>query len=426
MTVAFKTFGCRLNRAEALDLEAAVQAAGHTVIDLPTGTGPAPDCIVVRGCSVTARAQRDCEKEIAHLQARFPHSRLVVQGCLPNAVKDPSALLRPMGTVPAGTVPGAAVVSDRTSRAYLKVQDGCSGRCAFCIVPRFRGPPRSLPFDEVLARARTCLAAGFRELVVTGCNLALYRSQGHGLADLLAALAALGTDPEKTTGTVPRMSGTVPVHRVRLGSLEPGICDADILAVFEKHANICRFIHLSLQSGSPDVLARMNRPYRLETVAAFCTEARRRLGPRLALGADVITGFPGETEADFRQTEAFLMGTGPGGFAGTGPGGFTNLHVFPYSERPGTPAATMDGALPRAVRLARARTLEQRGQALRRAFARSFLGETVEVCIERGGDHGWTAEYLPCRLREGTAPRRSLVPLRVVDVTSDGTLLGQP
>ena len=416
MILAFKTFGCRLNRAEALDQEAAFRAAGHTIVDLPTGTvpnslmgtvpdslmGTVPDGIIVRGCSVTARAQRDCEKEIARLQARFPRARIFVQGCLPGVPLGNENIKKLLKQQP------ISPISDRTSRAYLKVQDGCNERCAFCIVPQFRGPPRSVPFNEVLDRARAFLAAGFRELVVTGCNLALYRSDGHGLPDLLAALATMGT---------------VPAHRVRLGSLEPGICDEKILDVFEKHRNICRFIHLSLQSGSPHILARMNRPYTIETVADFCREARRRLGPRLTLGADVIAGFPGEAEDDFNLTKSFIRGTVPFGNRGTVP--FGNLHVFPYSERPGTPAATMDGALPRAIRLARARELEGLGRAARLAFAQSFLGQTVEVCVERGGDHGWTAEYLPCRIKGAPAERRSLISLHVVAVTESGDLVGE-
>ena len=387
MTVAFKTFGCRLNRAEALDEEACYLAAGHAIVgldDIP------PDIIVVRGCSVTAKAQRDCEKEIARLRAHFPRSEIRLAGCLPGIQSNNQTIPQSENQTIPFPVPLA------TSRAYLKEQDGCSGKCAFCIVPTFRGRPVSVPFFDVISRARAFLDAGYHELVVTGCNLALYRSEGHGLADLLSALAELD-----------------PSCRIRLGSLEPGICDAFILDAFERHANICRFIHLSLQSGSDAVLKRMNRPYTAEQVAGFCAEAVRRLGPRLALGADVISGFPGETEDEHELTKTFLRRSGDLSFS--------NLHVFPYSERPGTPAATMAGALPRAVRLARARELETLGRAQRTTFARTFLGQTVEVCVEKDGLHGWTAEYLPCRLKV-PARRRDLVTV-VVDHVEDDTLV---
>ncbi|MCQ2392040.1 MAG: radical SAM protein [Kiritimatiellae bacterium] len=391
MKVAFVTYGCRLNRAEALDLEARFAAAGHLVVPLPATTEDAaiPDVIIVRGCSVTAKAQHDCEKDILKLQQRFPSAQVFPMGCLPGALK-PDVLPFFLDATPA--------ISTQTSRAYLKVQDGCSGKCAFCIVPQFRGLPVSEPFDVVLARARAFLDAGFRELVVTGCNLALYRSQGKGLADLLGALATL-------------LHQARPPHRVRLGSLEPGICDDAILEAFARHNNICRFIHLSLQSGANRILQAMNRPYPVEKVASFCTTATRILGSHLTLGADVIAGFPGETEEDHRLTCAFLSS------ASSPDCRFSNLHVFPYSERPGTPAATMAGAVPREIRLQRAKELEEIGRRNKRDFAQRFLGGEVEVCVEKDGN-GWTAEYLRCLLPPGL-PRRSLVRVRVVAVKGD-------
>ena len=441
MKIAFVTFGCRLNRAESLDLEARYRTAGHEIIDLgsvpqpsqssgtvpktsgtvPILTGSIPDLILVRGCSVTAKAQRDCEKAIAHLRTQFPTTEVRPIGCLPNA--GPVPTIRPVPPENLGTVPQDKVCLPlQTSRAYLKIQDGCSGRCTFCIVPHFRGQPVSIPFDEIMVRTKSFLAAGYREIILTGCNLSLYHWFDHNLATLLATLAelgtdpgvlgtdpsVLGTDPEILVGTVSN-GGTVPA-RIRIGSLEPGrVCEA-VLDVMAHHQNICRFLHLSLQSGSDRVLKRMNRLYEITWAERFCSAARERLGTDLALGADIITGFPGETEEDFEATRAFLERHA-----------FSNLHVFPYSERPGTPAATMDGALPRAVRLARARNLTALGRVQRAAFAQTFLGREVEVCVERGGEHGWTDAYLPCKWK-GPAERRSLVRKRIVAVDGD-TLL---
>ena len=434
MKIAFVTFGCRLNRAESLDLEARYRTAGHEIIDLgsvpqpsqssgtvpktsgtvPILTGSIPDLILVRGCSVTAKAQRDCEKAIAHLRTQFPTTEVRPIGCLPNA--GPVPTIGPVPPENLGTVPQDKVCLPlQTSRAYLKIQDGCSGRCTFCIVPHFRGQPVSIPFDEIMVRTKSFLAAGYREIILTGCNLSLYHWSDHNLATLLAALAelgtdpgVLGTDPEILVGTVPN-GGTVPA-RIRIGSLEPGReCEA-VLDVMARHPDICRFLHLSLQSGSNRILKRMNRPYEITWAERFCSAARERLGTDLALGADIITGFPGETEEDFEATRAFLERHA-----------FSNLHVFPYSERPGTPAATMDGALPRAVRLARARNLTALGRVQRAAFAQTFLGREVEVCVERGGEHGWTDAYLPCKWK-GPAERRSLVRKRIVAVDGD-TLL---
>lgn len=410
MRISFKTFGCRLNHAEALDAEASFEADGHQIVELDAAAPP--DVIVVRGCSVTAKAQHDCEKEIARLRRRFPTAYIRLTGCLPTA----SAVAARRREEPAEEAVESPIPL-RTSRAYLKVQDGCSGRCAFCIVPRFRGPPVSVPFAHVLARARAFLAAGYRELVVTGCNLALYHDVGRRLPDLLAALASL--------------TGPAPVHRIRLGSLEPGLCGPALLDVMAAHPNICRFLHLSLQSGSNRILKRMNRPYAVEDVSAFCAQAVHLLGPRLALGADVIAGFLGETDADHAATLRFLanpLNLSLSSAPDASPNAshiFSLLHVFPYSERPGTPAATMDGTLPRTVRLTRARELEVLGRRQRTAFAQSFVGQEVEVCVERGGDHGWTAEYLPCRL-VSPAPRRSLVSVHIASCDADGTLHARP
>jgi len=447
MKVAFVTFGCRLNHAESLDLEARYRAAGHEIIDLggprpvaaeepvtggprpvaaeePVTGGPrscaaeTPDLILVRGCSVTAKAQRDCEKTIAHLRARFPTSEIRPIGCLPNAGPVPTIGPVPqknMGKIPGTGPKNLGSVPMQTSRAYLKIQDGCNGKCSFCIVPYFRGTPVSVPFREIMVRTKSFLAAGYREIVLTGCNLSLYHSGNHNLATLLAALAELGSVPQTggPRSCAAENSGgprSCAAARIRIGSLEPGPWCDNILDVMAEHPNICRFLHLSLQSGSDRVLKRMNRPYEITWAERFCTMARERLGPDLALGADIITGFPGETDEDFEATRAFLKRHA-----------FSNLHVFPYSERPGTPAATMDGSIPRSVRLVRARNLTAIGRVQRAAFAQTFLGREVEVCVERGGEHGWTNAYLPCKWK-GPAERRSLVRKRVIAVDGD-TLL---
>ena len=436
MRVAFVTFGCRLNHAEALDMEARVAAAGHEIVNLgtvptsPSGTVPANplgtvpvDMIIVRCCSVTAKAQKDCEKEIARLRRLYPTSQIIPVGCLPGTV--PINLPGTVPTASSGTVPMA------TSRAYLKVQDGCSGKCSFCVVPQFRGRPVSQPLDAILDRARAFLAAGFRELVITGCNLALYRDmgtvpmfgggtvpdnggtvpdentdRGAGLADLLAALASI-PPPVNADGELRTAPNAI--HRIRIGSLEPGFCEERFIDTLSAHPNICRSIHISLQSGSNRILRLMNRPYTAERVAAFCRNVRKRVGARCAFGADVIAGFPGETEADHEATKQLLQ------METDGYPVFSNLHVFPYSERPGTPAADFPDPIPVAVRKIRAKELEAIGRQNRIAFAQTFIDKEVVVCIEKTGD-GWTDEYLRTKVPPGF-PRRSLQRLRIASAT---------
>lgn len=405
MRVAFVTYGCRLNKAEALDLEAKYAAAGWEIVSLKQRPDECrdepPDLIVVRGCSVTAKAQHDCEKAIAQLKMRFPTTEIRITGCLSAAMenKGNSSAENVLDAIGSEAPPSAATPFAEhysLSRAYLKVQDGCSGKCAFCIVPSFRGQPRSIPFTSAVKRAREFLAAGFREIVLTGCNLCLYRSEGRGIAELAAALALLES----------------PGHRIRFGSIEPGICDSRIIDAMESHPNICRFLHLSLQSGSDRVLRLMRRPYTALQVAEFCTEAVRRLGSRLSFGADVIAGFPGETAEDHEATKRFLSETYAAPCASCGKASaprhspFIHIHVFPYSERPGTEAAEMPFSVPTEIRRMRAKEIERIGAANRAAFAASMVGKDVTVCIERDGN-GRTDEYLRCIL-SGTAPRRSL------------------
>ena len=416
LKISFATFGCRLNQAEALDLEARLAACGHQIIPLPRSSSFAdsdnsiaersfPDLIIVRGCSVTAKAEQDCEETISHLQARFPSARIIRMGCLPNATPLPQLLFS------LGSDPSTRPVPMATSRAYLKIQDGCNGKCAFCIVPHFRGKSVSTPFDEILIRAKEFLVAGYNEIVVTGCNLALYKDNGRNLAEVLHSLAGIGVRPLHANLA---HEGSDPTrHRIRIGSLEPGICGVEILDVIEKNPNICRFLHLSLQSGSDRILKRMNRPYGIAEINTFIDDARIRFGEKLCLGADVITGFPNESDEDFNATRSFLEKHN-----------FTNVHVFPYSERPGTPAATMEGSVPFETRKRRAKILSADAQRRKMQFAEMFVGQDVEVCVERGGDHGWSGEYLPVRLAT-KRPRRALVKVRIAAV-KDGILYANP
>jgi threonylcarbamoyladenosine tRNA methylthiotransferase MtaB len=392
MNICFDTFGCRLNRAEALEDEARSLAKGHHVVS----SHAEADLIVIRGCSVTARAQHDCEKLVAHLHENYPGKRVFLTGCLPNAKKlDISSLSR------AGKdIPVAAPVPKRTARAYLKVQDGCSMGCTFCIVPKFRGEPVSVPFDEVMDKAKRFIDAGYHEIVVTGCNLMLYSSEGRRLPELVAALAALSPD-----------------CRVRIGSVEPGLLAMEVVHAMAENANVCRFLHLSVQSGSDRILAAMRRPYSAKDVDAVAGEAAN-LMPLIGLGCDLIAGFPDESETDFRLTKGLLVRHS-----------FSNVHAFPFSERPGTLAAAMIHAMiPKDIRRSRAKELGAMGEEARRRMARRFVGRNVEVVVENNEPvSGWTGEYiwLEAPRSYGKSLRRKIVQFKV-RTAHGGVLYGEP
>ncbi len=404
MKVCFETFGCRLNRAEALEEEAKYLARGWE----RTESHADAHLIVVRGCSVTARAQRDCERLVDHLKRKYPFKRILVTGCLPSA--DKSYIVKERILLSSGRTDHSASppVPTRTARAYLKVQDGCNGACTFCIVPKFRGPAKSVPWFDVLDRAKRFLDAGYREIVVTGCNLALYRSGTHDLADLTAALADLSD-----------------AHRVRLGSVEPGPAAVETVHAMAERANICRFLHVPIQSGSTRILSAMRRPYRLRHIDELLQLASRQM-PNLGLGCDLMTGFPDETDIDQLATVGLLK-RHP----------FTKAHVFPFSERPGTIAAMMPNPVEPEVRVARAKELARIADDKRTRFAQRFKGRTVEIVVEDEETlSGWTSEYLWCRADGGAgtggAPaaarsihRRDL--LKVVVHQTDGhVLVGDP
>ena len=389
MNVCFETFGCRLNKAEALQMEADYLAKGWKL----TSSHSAADLIVVRGCSVTASAQRDCERLIDHLRKKYPRKRLVICGCLMEKSEPPQWVL----SQGMRTNPDHPPVPTRTARAYLKVQDGCAGECTFCIVPQFRGKSVSTPFTEVLDKAGRFIDAGYREIVVTGCNLSLYASEGHRLPDLLSALA------DRSLGAC----------RVRLGSLEPGSCALETVHAMAERENVCRFLHLPVQSGSNRILFAMKRPYVAKDVERLVVVARK-LMPSVGLGCDLMTGFPGETDLDFLATKGLLSRLD-----------FSNVHAFPYSERPGTPAAALPGSVPRKVRSAWARELSHLARASRYAFAQTFIGKTVDVVVENEVHRtGWTGEYLRCQIVSGTVKRKELVRIRVRQADGD-RLLGQ-
>ncbi len=380
MKVLFKTFGCRLNRAEALEMEAEYLARGWTL----TNNLSEANLFVLRGCAVTRKAEHETNRWIDYLKRHYPTTRIVVAGCTKNrtAFKTPLELSKANDPNP---------LPVRTARAYLKIQDGCNSQCSFCIVPQFRGKSLSMPFDEIIAKAKRFIDSGYHEIVVTGCNLVQYLDGSRRLPELVSALCDLNSN-----------------CRIRLGSIEPGFIAEKIVNLIVERPNLCRFLHLPIQSGSLRILSAMRRPYKILDTIKFINETMKKL-PLLGLGCDLIAGFPSETDADYGSTLG-LLNRLP----------FSNVHVFPYSTRPGTFAAGLPGALSREIKLARTKELSTVADEKRRTFAKKFIGKEVEMVIEDEKKYiGWTSEYFACEIinhqRASAFKRKDLVKVHVMD-----------
>jgi len=278
------------------------------------------------------------------------------------------------------------------------VQDGCDQFCSYCIVPHARSVKWSRPIEEVLAEVRALAGFGYREIVLTGIRLGAYRSrerEGRGLADLVGAVAEIDG-----------------VERVRLSSVEPWEVDDALLAAMQS-PKVCRHLHIPLQSGDDGILARMNRPYAAVEYREIVRRVRERI-PGIGITTDVIVGFPGETEDAFANTRDLIEELG-----------FSRLHVFRYSPRKGTAAASMDDRISPEVKRRRAENLIELGKNAMRRFAESMVGQTLDVLVERRAARskrliGFTDNYIEVSFASDAALAGRIVPVRIVGVDQDG------
>jgi threonylcarbamoyladenosine tRNA methylthiotransferase MtaB len=290
----------------------------------------------------------------------------------------------------------------KRTRAFLKIQDGCSNSCSYCIVPQVRGPGRSLPLAEVLRQAAARAQSGYRELVLTGIHLGAYGADLHpaqSLCDLLAVLAA---------------DNSLSETRIRLSSIEPQEFSDELIALLARAAQACPHLHIPLQSGDETVLQNMNRNY----TPAFFRELIEKLVsalPRVNIGVDVIAGFPGETDAQFQNTLHFIQEL-PIGY----------LHVFPYSRRPGTPAASFSRQVLEKIKKERTSLLREESAKKKRRFYSSFLQQELQVLIEGRRDRasgllkGFSRNYIPVLVAGGNKLIGQEITVRVTKVQDNG------
>jgi threonylcarbamoyladenosine tRNA methylthiotransferase MtaB len=374
------TFGCRLNLVESEAMKRAARAAGRD------------NLVIVNSCAVTAEASRQTRQAIRRARRENPHAEIVVTGCgveverdlyasmpevtrlLPNGEKTRADAFIPDTLAP--SPPQGAALAEQAwpfldgfeahTRGFLQVQNGCDHACTFCVIPLGRGASRSAPVAQAVAAARRLVANGAPELVLTGVDLTSWGVDLPGapkLGDLVAGLLRHVPD----------------LKRLRLSSLDAIECDETLIRLFANEERLAPHLHLSLQSGSDLILKRMKRRHSRAEAIALCAQLRA-LRPDIVFGADLIAGFPTESESDFADSLALVEHCG-----------LTHLHVFPYSARAGTPAARMPAVAPALVK-ERAARLRAAGE---RALARHLdaqIGRRLSVLTERGGQ-GRAADF---------------------------------
>jgi threonylcarbamoyladenosine tRNA methylthiotransferase MtaB len=411
MTVDILTFGCRLNTYESEVMR------GHATAQSMTGGA---NTIIVNTCAVTAEAERQARQAIRRAHRENPEARIVVTGCA--AQIDPAAwstlpgVTRVLGNEdklkPESWLPGAgSAVSDimaaretaahlvtefaGRARAFVQVQQGCDHRCTFCIIPFGRGPSRSVPIGAVVAQVRSLVDSGYREVVLTGVDITSYGPD-------LPGAPSLGQMVRRLLALVPELP------RLRLSSLDPNEIDADLWRLIAEEPRLMPHLHLSMQAGADLILKRMKRRHLRADALAVVARARS-LRPGIGIGADLIAGFPTEDETLFAETLAFVEEAE-----------IPFLHVFPYSERPGTPAARMP-TVDKAVRRERAGRLRAAGQAIASRFYAGLVGTEVSVLAENEG-MGHSEHFAPVRI---TATPGQLLRARVT-AANDSGLLAEP
>ena len=427
MKVAIYTLGCKVNQFETAAMERELTARGHELVPFDD---PA-DAYIVNTCTVTAVSDKKSRNTIRRAQKRSPQAVVAVCGCYGQT--DPEAVAALGVDLVAGTAgrmafldtlekkcrekqaahaAAATVTVDEAlrrrsfealsaggmegrTRAYLKVEDGCVNFCSYCIIPYARGPVRSLPLEAAVVQARKLAEEGYREIILTGIEISSWGhdfKDGTSLIDLMEAICA-----------------AVPDLRIRLGSLEPRTVTEEFCRRAALLPNLCPHFHLSLQSGCDATLKRMNRKY---DSARYYESVRllREYFRDPAVTTDLIVGFPQETEEEFSETLAFIRKCA-----------FSSMHIFPYSRRPGTPAAAMDGQIPRAEQESRAHRAAAAADEMEQSYLRGLVGTVLPVLFEEEKDGLWQGHapnYVPVRAA-GQELHNQLRDVRVTAVRGD-------
>ena len=393
--VSFHTLGCKLNFSESSTLAREFERGGYRRVEPSEAT----DVAVINSCSVTEHADKKCRNIIRKIHRRNPNAIIAVTGCYAQLRPDAIAAIEGVDIVLSNNDKGdlykrvvelkergkaevyscsvenltrffAAYSSGDRTRSFLKVQDGCDYKCAYCTIHYARGSSRNIPIADIVAEAKEIAAAGQKEIVITGINTGDFgRTTGERFIDLLRELD--------------RVDG---IERYRISSIEPNLITDEIIEFCAQSPKFVPHFHIPLQSGSTRILGLMRRRYTAERYRERIAKIRE-LMPDSFLGVDVIVGFPGEGEEEFMETYNLLEEVGA-----------SFLHIFPFSERPGTPAVDMPGKVQSRISTERVSRLEELSAKLNRAFAERFIGTEREVLFEStnhdGVMYGYTDNYL--------------------------------
>ena len=389
------TYGCKVNQYESQAIREYWQSLGAEEI---SGKGESPDLVLLASCAVTAQGVADARQMVRKLQRDMPRAKVIVTGCAASAepqdfgfgnvlacisqtakwnllyhhpLRLPAVFAEKNSEYPDFSIKGFA-----RSRPVLKIQDGCSHFCSYCIIPFTRGKARSRPVRESLAELRRLFEAGFREVMISGINLRQFGSDGMNFWGFLR-------EAEKELGA--EWKGRA---RLRLSSLEPAQLNDEGLETLAQSSLVCPHLHLSLQSGSPSVLARMGREHYSPESMAEQIGKIKSFWDTFAFGADILMGFPGETEEEVRETLQMVEMLP-----------FTYAHVFPFSVRKGTKAEFLPGQLEKHVKQEHAQKVRAKVEEKKELFFQAMLEKkTMRLSLDAGTDEGWNEFYVACRM----------------------------
>jgi threonylcarbamoyladenosine tRNA methylthiotransferase MtaB len=407
-TVALNSLGCKLNQAEIQKIAEQLAAAGYRIVSPEEKA----DIYILNTCTVTHVADSKSRHMLRAARRRNPTGQLIAIGCY--AEREPQALTRIEGVelvlgneqkwrlpellendepLPKASVKIKSSYCGQRTRAFIKVQDGCRNYCAYCIVPLVRSREFSIPAAEILAQIKEKTAAGFKEIVLTGTEIGAYNVECVSLNELLERIL-VETD----------------IARLRLSSLQPHHITAELLALW-KNPRLCPHFHLSLQSGSDTVLKRMKRRYKTPDYLRAVAIIRESV-PDAAVTTDVIVGFPGETEVEFKESHDFCAQMR-----------FARIHVFPYSPRPGTAAAEMPGQVPEPVKKERVQKMLALAKESAQGFQKGFSGKPLEVLWEQQAGGIWsglTGNYIKVYAKSSKDLTNIVTPVKLIRIYRDG------